>query len=231
MSSLVDLTKKVAVILEKKEISNARAQVGFAVDVSGSMRTLYANGTMQEVVNRIQALANKFDDNQSLDMWIFDNGSKELSPATPEMFGNYVENHILTNSSISGGTDFMPVLSDVADHYFPRPKGIGFLSKLLSSKAEEPISADPVYLIFLTDGENSDQVASAKLVGELNGENIYIQFVGLGKDANFTFIKKLAKEFDHVGFVDFSHPETTTDDQMFEALLNDKFINWVKNEQ
>ena len=250
MSNLVDLTKKVKVQLEKKGAKpDVKAQVGFAIDISGSMRGLYNNGTMQDIVNRVQALANRFDDNQTLDMWAFHNDVYELIPAVPAMFGNYVNSYVLSlGSKLWGGTSFHPVVSAIQQHYFGpeivkvttsnvKPS-TGFFGKLfgkteIEQKTETVLSpktnmsTDPVYLIFLTDGDNDDETKTSSIIASLVNENIYIQFVGVGKGSTFRYVKKMASLYDHVGFVDFSDPDEVTDDQMFDELLNPEFIKWI----
>lgn len=246
-SSLVDLTKRATVCLEKKKVpATFVTQVGFAVDVSGSMHGLFHNGTMELILGRIQALANRFDDNATLDMWAFDNSGIELEPATPELFGRYVQRHILSRNDIWGGTDFAPVLEQIQDHYFGAlklPKAAAGLVKSITGFFKKNLDVDvpvpsiagtdsklPVYLIMLTDGDNSDEMESAKIIRELGDRNIYIQFIGIGRGSSFRFIKKMAELFNHVGFIDFSNPEAVTDDQMFDSLISDEFVGWIKGQ-
>lgn len=225
---LVDLTKKVKVVLDKKQIPNTKAQVGFAVDVSGSIEALYRRGTMQSIINRLQAIAMRFDDNETLDMWCFDTAAHELPPATPDLFDEYVNKHIMTKRGIWGGTKFAPALDLINKHYYTSNTPKGFFGKLFGKS--KPVAKElPVYLVFLTDGENSDTKETIALVDELEKHSIYIQFVGVGTGTNFSFIRRLAEEKGHVGFVDFSNPSVVTDEQMFEELLNDEFVNWAKS--
>lgn len=232
MNGLVDLTKKVSVILAKRGVRpDVKAQVGFAVDISGSMRHLYQDGTMQNIVNRIQALANRFDDNATLDMWAFHSKGFELEAAVPSMFGSYVNEHIMTHRDLWGGTSFEPVTKLIEQHYFGKSEAApaGFFETLFGKKAEvvSEKSTDPVYLIFLTDGDNDDEKAMTQMIFELANSNIYIQFVGVGTGSSFRFVKKQRDAFNHVGFVDFSNPTSVTDEQMYEDLLNEKFVKWI----
>lgn len=230
MAGLVDLTKKVAVVLEKRALRpEVKAQVGFAVDVSGSMKDMYRDGTMQEVVNRVQAIATRFDDNQTLDMWNFHNVGFSLPAATPEMFGTYVKQHILSQSNLWGGTSFAPVTALIAEHYFaPKKSAVSILGSLFSRKKAEA-SDLPVYLIFLTDGDNDDELKTTALLQDLQEKNIYVQFVGVGRGSSFRYVRRMAEAFDHVGFVDFSDPAGTTDEQMYDELLSKEFVDWMNS--
>lgn len=122
--SLDKRVEAVGIQLEKHAITKVPAiRVGLALDVSGSIQSLYENGTMQETVNRLQAIALKFDDNGELDMWTFSNGSDQVDTATAEDYDNYVQEKILENDDITlwQGTDYAPVLGAMMDFWFPSP--------------------------------------------------------------------------------------------------------------
>ena len=222
MSSLIDLSKKVSIVLEKRNAINIKAQVGFVFDGSISMRKWY-KGIMQEITNRVQAIAVKFDDNQTLDAWMFTTEAFELKPATPGMFGKYVDEYVLPNKGMWGGTNFSPVLRMVRDHYFGGNIASGFLKSIVGS-----VGKDPVYLIFETDGDNGDEEATEEILESLASKRIYIQFVGVGTDTTFEFIQRMAEKYPHVGFVDLSNPTSVSDEQMYEKLLCEEFITWMK---
>ncbi|MEH7374633.1 VWA domain-containing protein, partial [Neobacillus drentensis] len=52
MSSINLLKKTAGIVLEKKKLTNVVARVGLVLDISGSMRNLYKNGSVQKVVER-----------------------------------------------------------------------------------------------------------------------------------------------------------------------------------
>lgn len=68
----IDLQKKsVKIVLQKKQLTKVTARVGLVLDMTGSMRMLYKNGTVQNVVERVLAVADQFDDNGLLDVWVY----------------------------------------------------------------------------------------------------------------------------------------------------------------
>ena len=70
----IDLQKKrLKIVLEEKQLTTVTARVGLVLDITGSMRTLYKNGTVHKVVERILAVAAEFDDDGMLDIWVYDN--------------------------------------------------------------------------------------------------------------------------------------------------------------
>ena len=107
MTSISLLKKTAGVILEKKKLTNVTARVGLILDISGSMRTLYKNGTVQKVVERILAVASKFDDDGALDVWVYDNEFSRLKSVTERDFGNYVNEYILSNDMIHNLAEMM----------------------------------------------------------------------------------------------------------------------------
>src|SRR4030095_4695296 len=116
----IDLRKKlVQITLEKKKLTNVVARVGIVLDISGSMITLYKNGTVQEVVERILAVASKFDDNGMLDVWVYDTYFSRMPSASERGFGEYVQNKIMNSHSIDkfGRNNEPPVMEDVIRKY------------------------------------------------------------------------------------------------------------------
>ncbi len=114
--------EKVGIILAKKGITKVPpVRVGLALDVSGSAQDLYTGGIMQKTIDRLIAVAMKFDDNGELDMWSFASGYDRLENASATDEGSYVQKQILENNDISlwGGTNYSPVLEDMVSFWFP----------------------------------------------------------------------------------------------------------------
>jgi hypothetical protein len=121
------------------------------------------------------------------------------------------------------------VLNDVIKHYFgdaqPRP---GFLKSLFTggSYPSTPVS-DPVYLIFQTDGVNTDENATEELIIQQAKQSIYIQFVGVGNE-NFRFISRMAEKYSHVGFFAVKDLPKTSDETLYDLLINSEFKTFLK---
>ena len=113
------MKKTAGIVLEKKKLTGVVARVGLVLDISGSMRNLYKNGTVQKVVERILAVASQFDDDGMLDIWVYDNEFSRLPSVTEKEFENYVNLQILNNDSIHkfGRNDEPPVMYDVMNKY------------------------------------------------------------------------------------------------------------------
>lgn len=184
----LDLQKKDAIIglrLKKYDVQpDIKCRVVNIFDGSGSMADLYRNGTMSELGDRIFAVANRFDDNQSLEQYVFSTGFEKLEDATAASFGSYVKNSVIPNCQW-GGTKYSPVLRAAIESYdtelvevkttrtattTQEGKKPGFFGRLFGKTAEvEIVEAEvphvsyekktvtpefPMFIIFQTDGDN-----------------------------------------------------------------------------
>lgn len=248
-ADLIDLTKKVQVVLDLRKISGeVKAAVGLCIDGSGSMGSLYARGVVQNVVNRIMAVACKFDDNQELDVWVFSNGVKEAEPAVPAMFGTYVQDELLRKSLVDmGGTEYAPFIRSVIQKYFTAngatkakeaAKSIfGALKSIFTSDAPASTPAPqatgsvaacgyPVFIIVITDGENSDQGVTAGLLQSMQDKDVYWQFVGIGNE-NFRYLQNIADKLPNVGFFAIKDIEAVKDMELYKELVSEEFAAWI----
>jgi stress response protein SCP2 len=210
----IDLRKKIVQItLEKKQMTNVAARVGLVLDISGSMLALYRNGTVQEVVERILAVACKFDNDASMDVWVYDNEFSRLPPATEKDFDQYVQKHIMNNQKIHkfGRNNEPPVMEDV----------------ILKYTAEEKSSL-PVFIIFINDGGVVKPIK--KVITEAAVQPIFWQFVGIG-DSDFEVLKKLdameGRIVDNANFIHIEDIASVSDETLYNQLLNE-FPLWLK---
>ncbi|MFB5284439.1 MULTISPECIES: VWA domain-containing protein [Peribacillus] len=213
MNTVSLMKNKVRVVLEKKELTKVVARVGIVLDISGSMRKLYREGTVQKVVERILAVASLFDDDGTLDVWVYDNEFSRLPSVTEKDFVDYVNQKILNNDSIHkfGRNDEPQVMKDVLQKYLK----------------EEP-SNSPVFLVFINDGGCKSGIK--KYIVSSSDKPIFWQFIGIG-NSNFDVLKKLdtmeGRVVDNANFFHFDDIETVSDEQLYDQLL-DEFPNWLK---
>ncbi|MDI4647643.1 VWA domain-containing protein [Cohnella sp. F6_2S_P_1] len=210
----MDLRKKlVAVTLEKKKISRVKARVALVLDISGSMVSLYRNGTVQEVVERILAVACQFDDDAKLDVWVYDHEYSRLPAADESNFKNYVLQHVLNNKNIHkfGRNNEPPVMQDVIRKY-----------------TEEEPSDLPVYILFINDGGMVKAVR--KIITDSAVLPIFWQFVGIGR-GEFQVLKQLdtmeGRVVDNANFIPVDDIASVSDESLYDKLLNE-FPSWLK---
>ena len=213
MSSISLLKKSAGIVLEKKNLTNVTARVGLVLDISGSMRKLYKNGTVQRVVERILAVASQFDDDGALDIWVYDNEFSRLKPVTEHDFERYVDQYILNNDLIHkfGRNDEPPVMEDVIQKY-----------------TTEDSSKDPAFIVFINDGGCKRTIK--KPVAASSDKPLFWQFVGIG-DSNFEVLEKLdemdGRYIDNANFFHIKDIETISDNELYDLLLNE-FPYWLK---
>lgn len=210
----IDLQKKtVKIVLEKKKLTTVKARVGLVLDITGSMRTLYKNGTVQKVVERILAVASQFDDDGSLDIWVYDNEFSRLKPVTERDFEGYVDRQILENDLIHkfGRNDEPPVMRDVVKKY-----------------TKEEISDDPAFIVFINDGGCKKSIKPIIEVTSI--KPLFWQFVGIG-NGNFDFLRKIdhleGRFVDNANFIHIEDVDAISDEQLYDMLLNE-FPSWIK---
>lgn len=204
--------EKISVILSKKTQNQISAQVALVMDISGSMRKLYKSGVVQNILERIYPLATKFDDDGSLDMWIFSHSFNKLSAVVEENFDTYIEAEILNKkpSSSWGRTEYAPVMEDVISTY--------------------KYSKIPAYVIFITDGQNSDKTKTKQALIEASNYPIFWQYVGIGFE-EFEFLKRLdelkGRAIDNANFFQLNDIMSVSDEELYNRLLNE-FPDWYK---
>lgn len=226
-------------------------RVACALDISGSMHGLYSSGVVSDFVGKLLPFGMLFDDNQQIDMWAFNTSSQELTPATADVYDDYV-GKCMHNVRIGGGTNYAPVMADIYDEYFgtvtkyittkqvvqeEAPKK-GFFNRLLGKTetvsverekvvavSEPGADVTPGVVFFQTDGENGDPSAVRRLIEENKNKPIYWFMVGVGNE-KFGFLKELANAYDNVGFIGIKDLDLT-DSELYDKLLSEEFGEWV----
>jgi hypothetical protein len=243
------LKKKVGIVLEKRKLSKVICEVKFALDISGSMQSLYQNGTVQNLTDRLLAIASQFDDNGQMEVWTFSSGFDQAPTIDENMHENYIQNHILRNNSIEkwGGTNYAPVMQDILNDSFggnflteaiATIKVPSFIGKLFGKKDEVVNSTKtvvaytksskyPIFVPFITDGENYDTGETERLIQNCLDRNIYWMMVGIG-GAQFSWLKQMANKYPNVGFMSVNDLSRISDEDFFEQMLNTEFCDWVK---
>ena len=213
LNKKISLRKEIVVSeVKRQNIAVNAARVVFVLDHSGSMRTMYNNGTVQEILERIFPVAMYFDDNAEMEFYWFDNAFKELTPVNYDTIDGYVEDVILSKKEHYGGTCYAPIMREITDRYTKR----------------EP-SRVPTFVIFITDGNNSDKKAAKEVLTEASRFNIFWKFVGIG-DEKFDFLQKLddltGRFIDNANFICVNNISSIDDKKLYEGLLTE-YGDWL----
>ena len=222
---VVDLRKnavsldKTILNLEKAKgvnLQGMQAKVAFILDYSGSMSDVYKSGKMQQILNRFLPLARRVDDNGEADVWLFDKGCRRITPMNLDNFSDYVEKNIIKAGYQMGGwTNYAPALKDMLDKYY----------------IEDAATSDiPVFVVFVTDGNNDDKDETNQVMRESADLNDFVQYFGIGK-RQFPYLEKLddldGRSCDNTGFIKVDDILNMPEDEMFEKML-DQYPDWLR---
>jgi len=217
----IELKKQAAgIVLAKRNLTNPPpSRVGMCIDISGSMQDEYRDGIVQDIAERCLALAMRFDSDKQLDVWTFNNSYSYVGTVEEAQVDGYVRREILDNRSVDkwGGTDYAPVLRAVEKKFFNG----GTFS--MFKKTDN----SPVFLMFITDGDNGDRGAFESVLKDFRSKNIYIQIIGIG-DNGFGYVEKVANAEPNVGFCRIQNVRKLSDEAMMELLVQDEFVTWIK---
>ena len=221
----LDLRKHMVLDLKKKKgIDGQKAAVVAAYDYSGSMEHLYKNGFVQRLTERLLPLGLAFDDNGEVDLFVFHSQAFQHPNNITLSNVDQIVSEIQRKYSF-GGTNYAPTLNMLLEEYSTTSSG-GLFSKpkRVAKKLEYP-----VYVIYITDGDNSDHSETEALIREASNHGIFFQFVGIG-NASFTFLKKLddlsGRSLDNANFAQFDDLDKVSDDELYNRLM-EEFPGWI----
>ena len=234
----IDLNKraeKVNIVLAKRNLATApKMRVGFVTDVSGSAQWMYDRGIIQNTLDRLLAVALKFDDNGEMDVWSFHNNFNRLATASAADEKTYVRNEILGKASLWGGTSYAPVMNDVVTFYFKdevvEKKSGGFLGfggkteKVAVAKSDK---TSPALCLFITDGVNDDPAKTLQVLKDAVKYPVYWMMVGVGDARHFKFLEQVADDLPNVGFVNLESLDIT-DEQLYEEIINPELVEFIR---
>lgn len=206
--TLINLSKSSGIAM-----NNHTAKVAVVVDYSYSMDHLFESGAVQRALSRLVPIGLRFDDNGELDVWLFHSKHFRMDGMTLDNYDNYVNNVIKRSGINYGGTQYASVIEDLIQKY----------------EVEEH-SEVPAYVIFITDGDNSDKARTDEAIRKSSNYGIFIQFVGIG-NAGFNYLRKLddlsGRYCDNTGFIQVKDFDSMTDDDLYKSLL-EQYTLWLK---
>ena len=238
---IFDLVKKVDISLAKANLTNHQAKVALCLDISGSMTSLYNSGKIQRLAEKILALGCRFDDDGSIDIFLFGVNAHNPGEMTVDNFPNFIHN-ILHQYPLEGGTYYGKVMKEIRNFYFPDGRG--------GSRNSGIAANQPVYVMFVTDGATADEQDTKQHLKWSSYEPIFWQFMAIGKSrkdvkskgiggwfakamtSDFSFLEQLDEikngYLDNADFFSVEDPEAIADEELYD-LLTTEYPNWVKS--
>ncbi len=236
---IFNLVKKADISLKKANLTNHDAKVALCLDISASMYSLYSAGKIQRLAEKILALGCRFDDNASVDIFLFGINSYNSGEMTIDNFPNLIHD-ALKRYPLEGGTYYGRVMQEIRNFYFPDARDGSRYTPIIANK--------PVYVMFVTDGATADESGTKQQLKWSSYEPIFWQFMAIGKSqkdvkskgiggwfskavaSDFSFLEQLDemgdRYLDNADFFSVEDPENIADEQLYD-LLTAEYPNWV----
>ncbi len=213
-ASIIDLTKKSLIQLEKKNLFDVQARVALVLDASGSMNHQYHNGDVQKVVDRLMPLAINFDNDGSFECWAFAQYTTQLDDVTLTNVNQFIQTTKRGWRNWQVGARInqeLPAIEAVINYYQQFDDGI------------------PVYVLFISDGGVGSGRQMQKVLTQAATLPIFWQFVGIG-GRNYGVLEKLddmaGRIIDNCNFFELERITGISDERLYELLL-EEFPSWL----
>jgi stress response protein SCP2 len=225
-ATLVNLAKKAAISLEKKGLLDHRAKVALCLDISVSMSGFYRSGAIATLIQRILALGLRFDDDGEIDVFLFGANAHDYGTVGAEDYRDFVP-AMQRRYPLEGGTNYGKVIALIRRHY----------------RRDLQAGQQPVYVMFVTDGETQDRTESERQIRDASHEPIFWQFMALGQSkaqAKGFFRRLLASDFqfltyldempgrliDNANFFQVADPNEPSDEELYDLLMGE-YPQWL----
>lgn len=247
MALQLDLTKaarSLRVSLDKAGVApDVQAELILDIDVSGSFEHEHEEGTTNKLVARLVPWGMVLDPDRAVDVFTFSHGpdsAHHVGTVTEKDADSFVLDRIVGRvPGWSGGTDYSFVLERNLQHFgwMPQPAARqGWISRFLGLETE----AQPArpkkrsIVIFITDGENTDEARTDTILraSQNRGDDVYFLFMGACEhDVDFKFLRQVAGRFHNTGLViirDLDSFVDLSDDALNAQLLVPELIEWLR---
>lgn len=232
---VVSLSKCVVSLSKESGVNlgSASAKVVVVLDYSGSMSRLYTNGTVQHTIDRLVPLGLTFDDNGSIDVYLFQNDYRKMADLSLSNYEDYVRNVIAVSGYSMGGTNYAPVLSAIIEGGVRYQGGFWRIGRMPQRTAAIVDDAEPTFILFITDGENADRNETDRIILKSSDMNVFIQFIGIG-NYRFKYLQQLddmpGRKRDNTGFSRMKDLEKADDNELYMNVLR-QFSLWLRGQQ
>lgn len=209
----VSLDKKLVNLKKEKNIDLTKhiCRVELYIDISGSMKLRYMNGSMQAALTRIFPIAVLFDDDKVMPVSAFGNNVYSLADMTLQNYSYYVQKEILSKYLIDEGTNYAP-----------------FVKQAIERARED--SQYPLFNIVVTDGNCWDDHQSDEAFRKSADYRTFFQCVGIGND-DFDYLRRIddldGRKVDNTAFVAVNEIENLSDEELYDKLL-EQYPQWLQ---
>lgn len=233
----VDLRKhKVGVSLKKLGIENEKADVTFVMDGSGSMAGLYANGTVQETIERGAPVALRIDPDGSMDTWYYASSCRQVASLTADNLDGFVARTLPSPGARIGAIEtgkkgfFGGTVKTGGESIgYGNNEPVVMNAILATEPARRTV---PRLVIFVTDGgiDRGTSEIIKDILRKSSRQAVFWQFVGVG-NADYGVLRELdtvdGRVVDNAGFFSVDDLSRISDDDLYDRLLSE-FPAWLR---
>ncbi|MGW2544026.1 VWA domain-containing protein [Kitasatospora sp. NPDC001574] len=225
--------QQVAVSLDKHGAAGIAARVVLVLDASGSMSSLYADGVVADVVERIVPVAAQLDDGGAMPAWTFATHPARLPDLRVGDLPEWLRLHVRVGelgrlfgrrgrrSGLLDGQVDMTTVGISNDE----PKVITEVRDYVRGNA----AAVPTLVLFFSDGGVHLNAAIERELRESAQEPLFWQFVGLGR-SDYGVLQRFddlpGRRVDNVGFFAVDDIGSVPDPELYDRLLS-QFPQWI----
>ncbi|MFZ3592253.1 VWA domain-containing protein [Streptomyces sp. BH104] len=207
-TSMVDLTKKAAVSLQKAGLTGQRAAVYLVLDHSGSMTPFYRNGDVQRLAEQALGLSANLDDDGTVPVVYF--GSQASRPFDVQLT-DYQGVIDRTHPSVPWGTtDYVAAMDTVVAHH------------------KQSGANEPALVIFQTDGAPNNQRNTEQALRTYSRLPMFFAFIGFG--GRVAFLEKLdeldGRTVDNASFFHAANPSQVSDEALYDGITHE-YAGWL----
>ncbi|MFK0179678.1 VWA domain-containing protein [Streptomyces xanthochromogenes] len=206
-TSMVDLTKKAAISLQKQGLTDQRAAVYLVLDHSGSMHHFYADGSVQRLAEQALGLSANLDADGTVPIVYF--GSQASEPFDVNL-ADYEGVIGRTHPAVRGSTNYVDAMETVVGHY------------------KQSGATGPALVIFQTDGAPDDRRAVEEALRTYAHTPFFWAFVGFGNSIGF--LERLddlsGRAVDNASFFHARDPLAVGDEALYDGLTRE-YAAWL----
>ncbi|MER5789000.1 VWA domain-containing protein [Streptomyces sp. NPDC001980] len=225
--------EQVAISLRKHGGAGVTARVILVLDASGSMSFLYSKGVVNDVVERMAAVAAQLDDDGEMQAWTFASNAARLPDLRLGELPEWLRLHVRVGQLSLFRRSKKPSKGLEAGQVDMRTVGIQNEEQKAIAQVRmyvrENSAAVPTLVLFFSDGGVYRNAAIEQELRDAVEEPIFWQFVGLGR-SNYGVLERFdtlpGRRVDNVGFFAVDDIEKVADQELYDRLLSE-FPTWM----
>jgi len=225
---LAPLAQKAITSLADIGLTGHKAKVALVLDYSGSMKNEYdRTKSMQKLAEKALVLATQFDDDGAIDVFLFDTTADHVGEITIDNYRGAIDR--LRAGRHMGRTFYGKAVEEVRAYYgfAESQKKRGFFSR--KPRATALPVAEPIFVIFLTDGAPNDEAQAKLQLSLASKQPIFFKFLSIGRE-EIPFLEKLDKMegrfIDNANYQAVGSVDRLTDDKLF-GILFEEYTDWL----